>query len=67
MKKYFLEYAGMKKEVTREEWIRAEGAAGFRSRFGDGQEATAGFGSSEGVKGSIEYGGTNGLADSKES
>jgi hypothetical protein len=55
IKKYFLEFMGMKKEVTRGEFISAERAAGFRSKFGDDHEATGGFGSSSGVKGSIEY------------
>ena len=55
IKKYFLEFMGMKKEVTREEWIKAERAAGFKSKFGDDSEATGGFSSSSGVKGSIEY------------
>lgn len=53
-KKYFLEFQGMKKEVTRAEWIQAERSAGFRSKFGDDSEATGGF-SSGGVSGSIEY------------
>lgn len=54
-KRYFLEFMGMKKEVTREEWIKAERAAGFRPKGGGDEEATGGFGSSQGVNGSIEY------------
>lgn len=54
-KKYYLSFMGMKKEVSRDEWIRAERAAGFRNKFGDGHEATGGFGSAEGICGSIEY------------
>jgi hypothetical protein len=59
-KKYFLEYKGMKKEVTKKEWIQAERSAGFRPKcscsYGQCEhEATGGFGSGEGVNGSIEY------------
>lgn len=31
--------------VTRQEWINAERSAGFRSKFGPNEPATAGFGS----------------------
>jgi len=60
-KKYFLEFMGMKKEVSKQEWIQAERAAGFRPKCSceRGQkcdhEATGGFGSSQGVQGSIQY------------
>ncbi|NJO48156.1 MAG: hypothetical protein HC840_00410 [Leptolyngbyaceae cyanobacterium RM2_2_4] len=58
-KKYFLEYAGMKKEVTKEEWVKAERRAGFRPKCSCehtcNHEATGGFGSGEGVNGSIEF------------
>lgn len=54
-KRYFLSYKGMEKEVSREEWIKAERDAGFRSKFGDDKEATGGFGSSNGVSGRVEY------------
>jgi hypothetical protein len=53
-KHYYLEAFGLKREVTREEWIQAERAAGFRSKGGDNTEATGGF-SSGCVSGSIEY------------
>ncbi len=53
--KYFLSYMGMEKEVTKAEYIQAERAAGFRSKFGDKEIATAAFGSGEGVKGRVEY------------
>lgn len=60
-KKYFLEYKGMKKEVTKQEWIEAERRAGFRPKCSCGRdqkcehEATGGFGSGEGINGSIQY------------
>lgn len=50
-RQYFLSYMDMEKEVTKEEYIKAERAAGFRSKFGDNEVATASFGSSEGIKG----------------
>lgn len=34
---------GAEREVTREEFIRAERSAGFRSKFGPDHPATAGF------------------------
>ena len=42
------------KEVTREQFIRAERAAGFRSKFGDDHPATAGF-SSGNTRGRVRY------------
>lgn len=42
-------------EVTKEEYIRAERSAGFRSKFGPDDIATAGFTSSSGVSGRVEY------------
>jgi len=42
------------KEVTKEEYIRAERSAGFRSKFGDNEIATAGF-SGHGVDGKVDY------------
>lgn len=52
--RYFLSLAGREFEVTRDEWIAAERAAGFRSKFGEGEEATAGF-SNGSVSGRIEH------------
>lgn len=43
-------------EVTKEEYVKAERGAGFRPKgFDMGQAATAGFGSSSGVHGKVEY------------
>ena len=42
------------KEVTKEQYMRAERAAGFRSKFGPGHIATAGF-SGSGVRGKVSY------------
>lgn len=53
--KYYLSYMDMEKEVTKAEYIQAERSAGFRSKFGDNEIATASFGSAEGVKGRVEY------------
>jgi len=60
--KYFLEYAGEdEREVTKEEFVRAERAAGFRNKLGQPDEpATAGFGA-DGVHGHVMY-----VSDSKE-
>lgn len=41
-------------EVTKEKYVNAERAAGFRSKFGNDQPATAAF-SAGGVRGRIEY------------
>jgi len=50
---YFLEHPVFgSKEVTKEEWISAERAAGFHPKFGDGP-ATGGF-SGNGMSGSIK-------------
>lgn len=54
-KRYYLEANGLKRQVSKEEWIKAERAAGFRSKFGDDSEATGGF-SNGSVSGSISYG-----------
>lgn len=41
-------------EVTREQFINAEQAAGFRSKFGSNHPATSGF-SGRGMRGRVEY------------
>lgn len=41
-------------EVTREQFITAEQAAGFRSKFGSSHPATGGFGG-KGMRGRVEY------------
>ena len=53
--KYFLKGSWEKeyKEVSKEEYIEAERAAGFRSKFGDNAIATAGF-HGHGVSGKTE-------------
>ena len=53
---YYLSHPQLgQKEVTKEEFIRAERAAGFRSKIGrDDVCATGGF-SGNGVSGSIKY------------
>ena len=55
-KKYFVRVYGTKvwNEVTREEYIKAEQGAGFRSKFGPDRTATAYF-SDGSVEGKIEY------------
>ncbi len=54
--RYYLALAARpddKTEVTKEEWVRAERAAGFRPKGVDrGQPATGGFGNGQ-VRGSI--------------
>ena len=65
MNKYFLSatIAGEKieREVTLEEFCRAERTAGFRPKICSGDPAymttpaTGGFGSSEGIRGRIQY------------
>ena len=53
MTKYYIKFDGGDwREVSKEEFISAEGAAGFRSKFGPGYLATAGF-SGHGVSGKI--------------
>lgn len=55
--KYFLSLASVadsEKEVTKEQYIEAEQAAGFRSKFGDGEIATAGF-SNGAMRGRVDY------------
>ena len=42
------------KEVSKEEYIRAERNAGFRSKFGDNEVATAGFGNGN-IQGRVRY------------
>lgn len=56
MKKYYLKgnWESGWTEVTKDDWIRAERSAGFRSKFGDDHEATGGF-SGGGISGRIEY------------
>jgi hypothetical protein len=54
IKKYYLSFMGMEKEVTKQEFISAERQAGFYSKFGSDHEATGGFGGG-GVSGSIRY------------
>jgi hypothetical protein len=50
---YFLEHAIFgKKQVTREEWIKAERSAGFHPKYGGDGPATGGF-SGNGISGSI--------------
>ena len=50
---YYLEHPIFgKKEVTEEEWLQAERAAGFHSKNGEGP-ATGGFRGHEGVSGSL--------------
>ena len=52
MTKYYIKFDGDDwGEVSKEEFISAEGAAGFRSKFGPGCLATAGLG--HGVSGKI--------------
>lgn len=41
-------------QVSKEDWIKAERAAGFRPKIGDGC-ATGGWGSSAGISGRITY------------
>lgn len=60
--KYFLKGpVGDWVEVSKEEWIRAERAAGFRPKCASDHPrymqvcATGGFGSSYGTQGKIEY------------
>ena len=55
MDKYYLkaDFQKEKQEVTKEEFIQAERAAGFRPKYGDGV-ATGGF-SGGGVSGYIEH------------
>ncbi len=54
--KYFLSHPQLgEKEVTKEEYIRAERATGFRSKSGrDDVCATGGF-SGNGISGSVRY------------
>lgn len=53
--KYYLGAIGLpEQEVSKEEFIRAERAAGFRSKFGPHQVATGGF-SGAGMSGRVVY------------
>jgi len=52
--KYYLSFHGLEKEVTKEEFIKAERQAGFYSKFGPDHLATGGFGGG-GISGSIRY------------
>lgn len=53
--KYFIKHALFgEKEVSKEEFIKAERAAGFRSKFGINNLATGGFTSGD-VTGRVEY------------
>ena len=56
MPKYFLKADWQKdyQEVTKEQFIAAERAAGFRSKLGPKAVATGGFGGN-GVSGKVEY------------
>lgn len=54
--KYYLkaDFMDEEKEVTKEEFIRAEQAAGFRSKFGPNSVATGSF-AGGGVSGRTKY------------
>lgn len=53
--RYFLRHPVFgEKEVSREEFIKAERQAGFRPKGGGDGLATGGFGSNEGISGRIE-------------
>jgi len=60
MEKYFLTYDGVKKEVSKKDWIKAEREAGFRPKLSSDHPlymescATGGF-SCGYICGSIEY------------
>lgn len=55
LKQFFLSHPAFgEKEVTRQEFIAAERAAGFYSRTGS-DLATGGFSSHGGVSGSVKY------------
>jgi hypothetical protein len=57
-KRYYLSAFGIEKEVTEEDFIRAEREAGFYPKHGCGPVATGGFGtgvSGFGLGGRIEY------------
>lgn len=61
--KFFLSHPQLgEREVTKEEYIKAERAAGFRPKMSSDDPrymstiATAGFSSSGGIRGSVEYG-----------
>lgn len=54
--KYYLkgDWESVYTEVTKEVYIKAEREAGFRSKFGDKEIATAGF-SAHGISGKVKY------------
>lgn len=53
--KYFIEHTLFgEKEVSKEEFIKAERSAGFRSKFGPDNLATGGFSSGD-ISGTIKY------------
>jgi len=57
IERYFLSFDGVEgseKEVTKEQFMKAERAAGFHSKFGDNHVATGGFGAG-GIRGRVEY------------
>jgi len=51
--KYYLSVV-VEKEVTKEEYIRAENSAGFHSKLGPDEIATASFGNGK-ISGHVEY------------
>ena len=54
--KYFLSHPQLgEKEVTKEEFIKAERAAGFRSNSGSMDDCATGGFSGNGISGSIKY------------
>lgn len=55
LNRYYLSSESLpEKEVTQQEFIRAEQAAGFRSKFGDDHVATGGF-TGRGMHGRVVY------------
>jgi hypothetical protein len=53
--KYYLTFLnGTEKEVTKEEYIRSEQSAGFRSKFGPDEIATSSF-SNRTISGRVDY------------
>lgn len=52
--KYFLTVADQRIEVSKEEWVKAERAAGFRNTMGHPEEPGTGGWSAGGISGSIE-------------
>lgn len=55
-KRYFLKPPGGEEyEVSKEQYLEAEGGSGFHSTRGRGHEATAAFTSSNGLQGRVQY------------